>query len=53
MSQRTPLEVVAQGNAIIAKVGRTDIEWALERGKPVLRWRSKRMVETPYRADLA
>lgn len=53
MDQRSPQEVVAQGNAIIAKVGRTDIEWVLQRGKPTLQWRQARPVQQPYRADLA
>jgi hypothetical protein len=49
----SPLEIVAQGNAIIASVGRRDIEWVLRDGHPVMQWREKRVVDLPTRADLA
>lgn len=50
----TPLEIVAQGNAIIAQEGRTDIEWVLRDGKPSLQWkRIEPRVSWHNRADLA
>jgi hypothetical protein len=48
----SPLEIVAQGNAIIAQVGRNDIEWALRDGRPVIQWRERRVVQFPTRADI-